>query len=117
MKLMSKQEAAQWLKCDPCDVDSIMRNYGVPALGSKNGRGGGYLNLLPPAVAEFEAKRAQLEGELRQLIHEAIEEAIETGGSLGLFVESLASELSESDAPQGFPAAFQKFCVELDARK
>ena len=117
MNLMTKQEAAQWLKCDLADVDSIMAIYGVRPFCSKNGRGGGYLPLIAPAVAEFEAKRAHLEGELRQLIHDAIEEAISTGGSLGFLVESIASELAESDAPQGFPAAFQQFCIELDARK
>ena len=116
MKLMSKQEAAQWLKCDPVDVDSIMRVYNIHPLGSKNGRGGGYLPLLAPAVAEFEAKRAALEGELRQLIHDAIEGARASGGSLGFLVESIAAELAESDAPQGFPAAFQHFAMELDSR-
>lgn len=116
MKLMTKKECSQWLKCEVEDVDAVMGVYGIHPIGTVNGRGGGYLPLLAPGVAEFEAKKAKLEGELRQLIHDATEEATNAGGSLGFLAKSIAAELRLSEGPQNFPDAFHQFAVQLDAQ-
>ena len=87
----------------------MMAIYDVKPIGAKNGSGGGYLPLIAPGIAEFETYRAKLEGELRQLIHDAIEEADKAGGNLTMMVHSIADELRASDAPQGFADALYQF--------
>jgi hypothetical protein len=102
MKLMNKLECAHILGCLVEDVDSVMGRYGVKPMGSRNGRGGGYLPLIAPSIAEFEKKTRDLEAELLVLIAEALKNPV----SLSFTLAGVRKDIASSEAPQTVEEAY-----------
>ena len=110
---MNKVEASKVLKCDPCDVDAIMGRYGMSAIGSVNGRGGGYFPGIVRKVAEYETYKAQLEAEIVAKINEEIR--TRPLGTMFL-IRQIANDLAKiEDAPISREDCLRRFVERTEA--